>query len=220
MVSIASFHKRNKQETMMIGYIKGRLEEVMDGAIIVDNNGIGYEILVPASVIGSLPSKGNEVKIYTYMNVREDLLQLFGFMTRDDLEVFKMLITVSGIGPKGALGILGVMSADDVRFAVMSEDAKTISKAPGIGAKTARKLIIELKDKLNFKDVIEGALDRGESAAANNSSSSDKQIISDAVEALTALGYSASDAMKAVRMVEMTDDMTVEMLLKLSLKNM
>ena len=154
------------------------------------------------------------------MNVREDLLQLFGFMTRDDLEVFKMLITVSGIGPKGALGILGVMSADDVRFAVMSEDAKTISKAPGIGAKTARKLIIELKDKLNFKDVIEGALDRGESAAANNSSSSDKQIISDAVEALTALGYSASDAMKAVRMVEMTDDMTVEMLLKLSLKNM
>ncbi|MCI5586767.1 MAG: Holliday junction branch migration protein RuvA [Lachnospiraceae bacterium] len=204
----------------MIGYIKGRLEEVMDGAIIVDNNGIGYEILVPASVIGSLPSKGNEVKIYTYMNVREDLLQLFGFMTRDDLEVFKMLITVSGIGPKGALGILGVMSADDVRFAVMSEDAKTISKAPGIGAKTARKLIIELKDKLNFKDVIEGALDRGESAAANNSSSADKQIISDAVEALTALGYSASDAMKAVRMVEMTDDMTVEMLLKLSLKNM
>ena len=128
----------------MIGYIKGRLEEVMDGAIIVDNNGIGYEILVPASVIGSLPSKGNEVKIYTYMNVREDLLQLFGFMTRDDLEVFKMLITVSGIGPKGALGILGVMSADDIRFAVMSEDAKTISKAPGIGAKTARKLIIEL----------------------------------------------------------------------------
>ena len=220
MVSSADFHKRNKQEKVMIGYIKGRLEEVMDGAIIVDNNGIGYEIFVPASVIGSLPSKGNEVKIYTYMNVREDSLQLFGFMTRDDLEVFKMLITVSGIGPKGALGILGVMSADDVRFAVMSEDAKTISKAPGIGAKTARKLIIELKDKLNFKDVIEGALDRGESAAANNSSSSDKQIISDAVEALTALGYSASDAMKAVRMVEMTDDMTVEMLLKLSLKNM
>lgn len=220
MVSSADFHKKNKQETMMIGYIKGRLEEVMDGAIIVDNNGIGYEIFVPASVIGSLPSKGNEVKIYTYMNVREDSLQLFGFMTRDDLEVFKMLITVSGIGPKGALGILGVMSADDIRFAVMSEDAKTISKAPGIGAKTARKLIIELKDKLNFKDVIEGALDRGENAAANSSSSADKQIISDAVEALTALGYSASDAMKAVRMVEMTDDMTVEMLLKLSLKNM
>lgn len=220
MVSSADFHKRNKQEKVMIGYIKGRLEEVMDSAIIVDNNGIGYEIFVPASVIGSLPSKGNEVNIYTYMNVREDSLQLFGFMTRDDLEVFKMLITVSGIGPKGALGILGVMSADDIRFAVMSEDAKTISKAPGIGAKTARKLIIELKDKLNFKDVIEGALDRGENAAANSSSSADKQIISDAVEALTALGYSASDAMKAVRMVEMTDDMTVEMLLKLSLKNM
>lgn len=204
----------------MIGYIKGQLEEVMEGAIIVDNNGIGYEILVPMSVIDKMPSRGTEVKIYTYMHVREDALQLFGFMTRDDLEVFKLLITVSGIGPKGALGILGVMSADDVRFAVMAEDAKTISKAPGIGAKTARKLIIELKDKLKLKDVIEDALDRGEMAVSENMSGVDKQIIGDAVEALTALGYNASDAMKAVRMVEITDDMTVEMLLKLSLKNM
>ena len=204
----------------MIGYIKGQLEEVMEGAIIVDNNGIGYEILVPMSVIDKMPSRGTEVKIYTYMHVREDALQLFGFMTRDDLQVFKLLITVSGIGPKGALGILGVMSADDVRFAVMAEDAKTISKAPGIGAKTARKLIIELKDKLKLKDVIEDALDRGEMAVSENMSGVDKQIIGDAVEALTALGYNASDAMKAVRMVEITDDMTVEMLLKLSLKNM
>ena len=202
----------------MIGYIKGQLTEVMEGTIIVENNGIGYEILVPLSVVDRMPSKGSEVKSYTYMHVREDAMQLFGFATRDDLDVFKLLITVSGIGPKGALGILGLMSADDIRFAVMAEDAKTISKAPGIGTKTARKLIIELKDKLNLKDVIEDALDRGEKAAEVQEGT-DKKIISDAVEALTALGYNASEAMRAVRMVEMTEDMTVEKLLKLSLKN-
>lgn len=202
----------------MIGYIKGQLTEVMEGTIIVENNGIGYEILVPLSVVDRMPSKGSEVKVYTYMHVREDAMQLFGFATRDDLDVFKLLITVSGIGPKGALGILGLMSADDIRFAVMAEDAKTISKAPGIGTKTARKLIIELKDKLKLKDVIEDALDRGEKAAEVQEGT-DKKIISDAVEALTALGYNASEAMRAVRMVEMTEDMTVEKLLKLSLKN-
>ena len=202
----------------MIGYIKGQLTEVMEGAIIVENNGIGYEILVPLSVVDRMPSKGSEVKVYTYMHVREDAMQLFGFATRDDLDVFKLLITVSGIGPKGALGILGSMSADDIRFAVMAEDAKTISKAPGIGAKTARKLIIELKDKLKLKDVIEDALDRGE-MAAEVQKDTDKKVISDAVEALTALGYNAPEAMRAVRMVEMTEDMTVEELLKLSLKN-
>lgn len=202
----------------MIGYIKGQLTEVMEGTIIVENNGIGYEILVPLSVVDRMPSKGSEVKVYTYMHVREDAMQLFGFATRDDLDVFKLLITVSGIGPKGALGILGLMSADDIRFAVMAEDAKTISKAPGIGTKTARKLIIELKDKLKLKDVIEDALDRGEKAAEVQEGI-DKKIISDAVEALTALGYNASEAMRAVRMVEMTEDMTVEKLLKLSLKN-
>ena len=202
----------------MIGYIKGQLTEVMEGTIIVENNGIGYEILVPLSVVDRMPSKGSEVKVYTYMHVREDAMQLFGFATRDDLDVFKLLITVSGIGPKGALGILGLMSADDIRFAVMAEDAKTISKAPGIGTKTARKLIIELKDKLKLKDVIEDALDRGEKAAEVQEGT-DKKIISDAVEALTALGYNASEAMRAVRMVGMTEDMTVEKLLKLSLKN-
>lgn len=202
----------------MIRYIKGRLEDVIDGVIIIENNGIGYEIFVPLSVVENMPSKGCEVKIYTYMNVREDAMQLFGFMEKDDLEVFKLLITVSGIGPKVALGILGVMSADDIRFAVMAEDAKTISKAPGIGPKTARKLIIELKDKINMKDTIEDVLERGE-IAAKTEKAADKTVISDAVEALTALGYNASEALKAVRMVEMTEGMTVEELLKLSLKN-
>ena len=137
----------------MINYIIGKLAGVTQSSIIVENGGIGYEILVPLSVIDRVGQVGNEIKIYTYMHVREDLLQLFGFIKKDELDVFKLLITVSGIGPKGALGILGSMGVDDLRFAVLTGDSKTIAKAPGIGAKTAGKLILELRDKLKFNDV-------------------------------------------------------------------
>lgn len=205
----------------MINYIKGELAEITENSIVVENGGIGYEIFVPMSLIDRIGKIGSTVKIYTYMHVREDLLQLFGFFGKDELEVFKLLITVSGIGPKGALGILSAMTADDLRFAVLSDDVKTISKAPGIGAKTAGKLVLELKDKLKLKDVIEDALERGE--AKNGSSdlnNGDRKMISDAVEALTALGYSSADAMRAVRGVESGTYTTVEELLKLSLKNM
>ena len=139
----------------MISFIKGKLVHIYENVIIVENNGIGYEIFVPVSVIGNMPLVGSEVMIYTYMHVREDALQLFGFLDRDTLEIFKLLITVSGIGPKGAIGVLGTLSADDIRYAVMAEDAKTIAKAPGIGAKTASKVVIELKDKLKMRDVAE-----------------------------------------------------------------
>ncbi len=204
----------------MIGYVCGELVSVDDKSIIVDNHGIGYEMLVSGSVLDRLPGIGNEVKIYTYMYVREDILQLFGFLSKDDLEVFKLLITVSGIGPKGALGILSVMTADDIRFAVLADDAKTIAKAPGIGAKTASKLILELKDKLKIKDVIENALDRGEEKALKETEGGDKKMVSEAVEALSALGYSPADAMRAVRAVDKDTYSTVEELLKLSLKHM
>ena len=155
--------------------------------------------------------------IYTYMNVREDALQLFGFLDRDTLEVFKLLITVSGIGPKGAIGVLGTLSADDIRYAVMAEDAKTIAKAPGIGAKTASKVVIELKDKLKMRDVapdIKSEIDGQQSIFEDNS----KQAVSDAIEALAALGYSATEATKAVRKADTGEDTTVEELLKQSLK--
>ena len=200
----------------MIGFVSGRLDYISESSIIVENNGIGYEIFVPVSVSARLVVD-SEVKIYTYMNVREDAVQLFGFTSRDDLEVFKLLITVSGVGPKVALGILGFMTADDIRFAVMADDAKTIAKAPGIGPKTAGKLILELKDKLKIRDVVEDALDRGK--LKNGQTGSDFSEIT-AEEALTALGYSAADAMRGVSSVEITEDMTVEKLLKLSLKNM
>ena len=120
----------------MIHFVKGILDTVSENMVVVENGGIGFEIMVPLSVVSGLPQIGNEVKIYTYTYVRENALQLYGFLTRDELSMFKLLITVSGIGPKGALGILSVMDADALRFAILADDAKSISKAPGIGAKT------------------------------------------------------------------------------------
>ncbi|MDE6635564.1 MAG: Holliday junction branch migration protein RuvA, partial [Lachnospiraceae bacterium] len=142
----------------MIAYIKGRLSMIMENEIIVENNGIGFNIMVPASLINEHPNTGSEVFIHTYMNVREDAMQLFGFLDRDDLMMFGKLITVNGVGPKGALGILSALSPDDLRFAILSEDVKAIAKAPGIGAKTASKLILELKDKVDLDEAFEKKL--------------------------------------------------------------
>lgn len=202
----------------MISFIKGKLVHIYENVIIVENNGIGYEIFVPVSVIGNMPLVGSEVMIYTYMHVREDALQLFGFLDRDTLEIFKLLITVSGIGPKGAIGVLGTLSADDIRYAVMAEDAKTIAKAPGIGAKTASKVVIELKDKLKMRDVAENISSEIDWQQSIFDDGGSKQAVSDAIEALVSLGYSATEATKAVRKADAGDDVTVEELLKLSLK--
>lgn len=202
----------------MISFIKGKLVHIYENVIIVENNGIGYEIFVPVSVIGNMPLVGSEVMIYTYMHVREDALQLFGFLDRDTLEIFKLLITVSGIGPKVAIGVLGTLSADDIRYAVMAEDAKTIAKAPGIGAKTASKVVIELKDKLKMRDVAENISSEIDWQQSIFDDGGSKQAVSDAIEALVSLGYSATEATKAVRKADAGDDVTVEELLKLSLK--
>lgn len=199
----------------MIAYVKGELSDVTEETIVVENNGIGYEIGVPFSVMDQLPASGCEVKIYTYMYVREDAMKLYGFLTKDDLKVFKLLITVNGIGPKGALGILSAITPDDLRFAVLSDDVKSISKAPGIGTKTAKKLILELKDKLKLEEAFEERLAHTEEIQTVNAA---ENIRSEAVLALTALGYTNTDALKAVRQVELTEDMTVEELLKKSLK--
>ena len=199
----------------MIAYIKGELSEVTEETIVVESSGIGYEIIVPFSVMNQLPSSGNQVKIYTYMYVREDAMKLYGFLRKDDLHVFKLLITVNGIGPKGALGILSMITPDDLRFAVLSDDVKTISKAPGIGLKTAKKLIIELKDKLKLEEAFETKLSHTEETMAGVNI---ENIRTEAVMALVALGYSNVDALKAVRQVKLTETMTVEELLKKSLK--
>lgn len=202
----------------MIAYIKGILDTVEQDRVVVENQGMGYEILVPGSVLSQLPSVGREVKIYTYLHVREDIMQLFGFLSRDELNMFKMLITVNGVGPKGALGVLTVMDADQLRFAILADDAKSIAKAPGIGAKTAGKVILELKDKCDLEEVFESSFAKnGQGTAGQTAMSSASQ---DAIEALVALGYSAAEAAKAVGRCDFDENTTVEEILKQSLKNM
>lgn len=199
----------------MISYIKGELVEVTENSIVIDHNGMGFSIMMPGSILDKLPSVGSELKVHTYLYVKEDILDLYGFLTRDDLKIFKLLITVNGIGPKGALAILSALSPDDLRFAVLAGDAKTISKAPGIGSKTAQKLIIELKDKLKIEDVLDGA---GEGYVSQDNMADTSAA--EAVMALTSLGYSAADATRAVRMVENAQDMDSEAILKAALKKL
>ena len=194
----------------MIGFVEGIIEYIDVDKIVVNNNGVGYNVFMPASQIDTL-IVDETVRVFTYLNVREDAMQLFGFLTRDDLEVFKLLITVNWIGPKGGLAVLSTITTDDLRVAVISEDAKAISKAPGIGAKTAQKVIIELKDKLNLEDVLEPKLDANFQVNDNNS-------MSEAVMALVALGYSQADAYRAVKSIDNIEELDVENVIKMALK--
>lgn len=195
----------------MITYIVGELTYIDNNTIILEACGVGYEITVPESVISSLPGIGSSIKIYTYQNVKEDALDLYGFLTMDDLKIFKQLITVNGIGPKGALSILSVISPDELRLAVISDDVKKIQSAPGIGSKTAQKLIIELKDKLKIEDVVYDLHDEKDIV---------KSVRDEAVSALISLGYSNSESVSAVSTLVITENMTSEDILKQALKKL
>lgn len=202
----------------MIAFIKGEVIEIQENKIILESSQIGYNIFMPGSTLDGMLHTGDKVKIYTYLNVREDAMQLYGFLTKDDLNTFQLLLGVNGIGPKGALGILSGITADELRFAVLSDDAATIAKAPGIGKKTAQKLILELKDKLNLEDAFEQKLSSRQMDHGENPGSSDAS--KEAVQALVALGYSGTDALRAVKLVEGAREMSVEEILKQSLKKM
>lgn len=203
----------------MYAYIKGTLTEMTEDTVVVEAGGIGYNIKVSTTTADLLPGVDSEVKIYTYTLVREDAFSLYGFLTRDDLDIFKKLITVSGIGPKGGLAILSVMSADALRFAVAAGDAKAIAKAPGIGAKTAERVILDLRDKISIEDTLRsvGAAGNG---AGSDTGTADNMMKREAIEALVALGYSASDATAAVKKVDVGEDATSESILKMALKHM
>ena len=175
----------------MISYISGVVEEIEKDKVVVDNNGIGYGIFASQSTLEQI-GIGEQVKIYTYFSVREDAMQLYGFLSRQELQLFKLLIGVSGVGPKGGLAILSTCPGDSLSMAVLADDAKAISKAPGIGAKTAQKIIIELKDKIDIEDMIAGETISKPMTKASG-------VVGDAVEALTALGYSQTMAYQAIK---------------------
>lgn len=184
----------------MISYIRGELCDIEEQKAIVDVNGVGYGIYMPQQALSLLPPMGQQVKIHTYLNIREDAMQLFGFLTKEDLNVFRLLIGVNGIGPKAGLNILSCLSPDELRFAVLSEDAKAISATPGIGKKTAEKLILELKDKLNIEDMLEHAAHGGDSEdLASGTDTASNTMQAEAVQALTALGYGSAESLRAVK---------------------
>ena len=204
----------------MISYIKGTLESREEDCVIIDRDGIGWQVFVPASVLDEMPVPGTEVKIYTYLYVREDLLCLYGFLTRDDLKTFRQLITVSGIGPKGALGILSAMTPDRLRYAVLTDDVKAISKAPGIGTKTAQRLIIELKDKMKvtLETVTEDLLTGADSDRSDKEQGANPHL-SEAMMALTALGYTRSESSDALKRIEIKPEMNTDEIIRLVLRN-
>ena len=198
----------------MISYIKGILEDMSPGMVVVDNHGIGYLMMVPMRG-ESFPKIGQEIKIYTHMHVREDDVSLFGFLSKEEKEAFELLIGVNGIGPKVGLSVLSTLSVYELKMAVISEDVKTISKTPGLGPKGAKKLILELKDKLSFEELEEDGV--GAEIFDTSVDSSDSVMIT--IEGLVSLGYSKSEAAIAVNKVEDAKDLTPEELLKKALKN-
>ena len=198
----------------MFAFLKGEVAEKGAEYVVLDVHDVGYLVRISTGTSQLLPAAGQSVKLYLYTAVREDDISLYGFLTRDELEVFKMLINVNGIGPKGGQAILSVMSADSLRFAIVSGDAKAIAKAPGVGLKTAQRVILDLKDKISLEDTLHsvpaGALQQEDTGVAAS--------VREAVEALTALGYASSDAVAAVQKVEHAEEMETEQLLKAALK--
>lgn len=199
----------------MIGFVQGKVDAISEDNVVIDTGGIGYNVRISAKTAQELPGIGQEVRLYTYTSVREDGISLFGFLSRDSLDIFKKIITVNGIGPKGGLAVLSVMSADELKFAIISGNAQAITKAPGIGKKTAERVILDLKDKISVEDT---QIQKEISSYAGLPQTGKAQ--NEAVEALTALGYSATDALHAVRQIEHAEEMDVEAILKLALKNM
>lgn len=196
----------------MFSYIQGRVEEINPEGIVLDHDGIGYEIGLPQSSLSEL-RKQMQLRVYTYLQVRDDGYSLFGFLKREDLDLFKLLIGVGGIGPKGALSILGVLSVDQLRFAIAAGDDKTIAKAPGIGKKTAQRVIVDLKDKIDFTQTLENQLSSrtGDFSADN--------VRGEAILALNALGYSSAEALRAVSDLD-TSSMSVEEVIRAGLKEL
>lgn len=197
----------------MFAYLKGILVDVSEDNCVIDVHDIGYNVKISGQTMAELPGIGELVKIYTYTSVKEDAFQLFGFLKKDELELFRVLITVNGIGPKGALSLLSALDADMIRMAIVSQDVKLLSKAPGIGKRTAERLILELKDKLSVSpSMIEREIKQYQSVSAEDSINK-----KEAVDALVALGYGQAESMKAVNQVEGAENMEVGALLKAAL---
>lgn len=200
----------------MIGFVRGILAEKGNGSVMIDVNGIGYEIFVPANSGAYMAEEGQEVMLYTAMQVREDDVSLYGFSRKGELDAFKKLITVSGVGAKAGISILSAFTLEQLQEAVVFEDAKSLTKANGIGKKTAERIVLELKDKFAVEDQQDGmqavqGMTAGEAGVAGGRA--------EAIAALIALGYTRGEASSALAQVKETD-LTAEDYIKKALKNL
>ena len=200
----------------MYAYISGTLTEINKESVVIDNNGIGYEIFVSGLLISHLPVVGSEIKLYTYLHITENVQTIFGFLSKAEKEMFLMLLSVNSVGPKSALSVLSILEVDDLKFAILSEDKNTIKKANGIGDKAAQRIIIDLKDKISIEDAFEEKI----SKADNEADSAASMAKSDAVMALNALGYSNTDILKAISNIENINEMETQQIIKAALSMM
>lgn len=197
----------------MYAYLEGKIEYTTENALVLDVGGVGYEIYMPTTSLTTLSKRGEVVRVYTYFQVSENAIGLYGFLSREDKELFILLISVNGVGPKAAMAILGTLTSDDLRFAILAEDEKAISRAPGVGPKSARRIILDLKDKIDAEQTIQSTL----SGAQTLEESSQRN---DAVMALVALGYSSSDALRALSDVDIDNNSSTEDMIREALKRL
>ena len=198
----------------MITFLKGKLMDVLPTQIVVEVNGVGYEVLIPLSSYDKLPHPGQEVKVLTHLAIREDAHVLYGFISQSERDLFRLLInTVSGIGPKIALNVLSGMNVTSFRGAVASGDVKALSQISGVGKKTAERIVVELKDRV-------GPAGAWEAASASHALTPEEQKINDAVLGLMALGVKQLEAHDAVRaaLARLGPSASLEQLVRASLK--
>ncbi len=197
----------------MYAYLKGIVTDVCDNQIVIEVNNIGYNVLCTTSLLENLPDKGEILKVYTYTSVREDAISLLGFASKEELRLFRMLITVSGIGPKGGLSILSTFSPQEIKYAIITGDAKKLAKAPGVGIKSAEHAISDLKKKLSDEGVIDY-----EPVSVETESVTDAEDVKDAIAALVALGYGMTESKQAVASARKDGVTGVEALLSAALR--
>lgn len=201
----------------MLAYIKGILEIKTKGYIVVEAGGLGYKIFMPESTIANTGNIGDKVQIYTFMRVREDDVSLYGFLTNEELRMFELLLSVGGIGAKGALGILSNITPSQFALTVISNDVAILKKVPGIGPKTAQRAILELKDKLKKEQEI--SIAEGEETSNIEQVIKEDEKVSEAISALQVLGYSKREIVEALQAIEVTS-LSVEDIIKKGLANL
>ncbi|MBQ8983662.1 MAG: Holliday junction branch migration protein RuvA [Lachnospiraceae bacterium] len=204
----------------MIAYIRGIIYDIEEDAVILDQQGIGYRIYSSAMDLNQLSGMNREVTMHIHMSVREDDVSLYGFLTKEELWMYELLISVSGIGPKAGLSILSVLTVKDLQMAIISGDAKAITQANGVGMKGAQRVIMELKDKIDLESMLTRDTMEKSTVGSAVDRNPDSDVITNTALALTALGYSQLEAARAIREVAGASSMSEEELLKQALKQL